>query len=442
MEETWIADRSTLRHLLTLHPNWTHPQFADCLHRSLSWVKKWRKRFSQADPTDLAVVFGLSRARHTPIPPMDERIERAILDIRDEPPEDLGRVPGPKAILYYLPRRAEFVDQNVRLPRSTRTIWKVLRRHDRILQAPQRKKRPIERRDPLEEIQIDFKDASTVAPDPSGEGKRQHVVEIFNFVDAGTSILLGSYVHQDYHAETVLETLVQFLREHGVPPIITLDRDPRFVGSSSSDDFPSAFRRFLLCLGITPNICPPQRPDRNSFVERYHRTLNAECLQVHRPGTLSQVREVTQRFLLHYNKERPHQGRSCGNQPPEVAFPRLPVLPALPSLIDPDRWLDSLHGQAFVRRVGRDGCVEVDHESYYLGRERAKQQVSVFVNAPDRLFDVFQGQQRLKRLPIKRLQGGLWPFERYVALMTQEARSEERRAQHTRRPLGQLSLWG
>jgi hypothetical protein len=268
------------------------------------------------------------------------------------------------------------------------------------------------------------------------------VVEIFNCVDAGTSILLGSYVHQDSHAETVLEALVQFLREHGVPPIITLDRDPRFVGSSSSDDFPSPFRRFLLCLGITPTICPPQRPDRNGSVERYHRTLTAECLQVHRPGTLAQVREVTHRFLTHYNQERPHQGLSCGNRPPEVAFPRRPVLPALPSLIDPDRWLDSLDGQAFVRRVGSDGCVEVDHESSYLGRDRAKQQVSVFVNAPDRLFDVYQGPQRLKSLPIKRLHGGLWPFERYVTLIVQEARSEERRALHTQRALGQLPLWG
>ena len=33
------------------------------------------------------------------------------------------------------------------------------------------------------------KDASTVLPDPSGEGKQQHVVEVCNFVDAGTSLL-------------------------------------------------------------------------------------------------------------------------------------------------------------------------------------------------------------------------------------------------------------
>ncbi len=53
-------------------------------------------------------------------------------------------------------------------------------------------------REPLEEIQIDFKDASTVPADP--EGKQQHVVEVLNFVDAGTSILLSAQTHQDFHA--------------------------------------------------------------------------------------------------------------------------------------------------------------------------------------------------------------------------------------------------
>jgi len=52
-----------------------------------------------------------------------------------------------------------------------------------------------------------------------------------------------------------------------------------------------------------------------------------------------EVREVTERFPLHYNQERPNLGRSCQNQPPRVAFPTLPVLPPLPEKVDPDRWL-------------------------------------------------------------------------------------------------------
>src|SRR5215210_1162038 len=75
---------------------------------------------------------------------------------------------------------------------------------------------------------------------------------------------------------------------HGLPRTITIDRDPRFVGSPGSRDFPAPFLRFLLCLGIAVTVCPPRRPDKNAFVERYHRTLESECLKVHRPATLEQ----------------------------------------------------------------------------------------------------------------------------------------------------------
>jgi len=70
------------------------------------------------------------------------------------------------------------------VPRSTKTIWKILRSNDRIQVDHRRRPKPLERREPLQEIQIDFKDDSTVPTDPLG--KQQHVVETCNFVDAGT----------------------------------------------------------------------------------------------------------------------------------------------------------------------------------------------------------------------------------------------------------------
>jgi hypothetical protein len=81
------------------------------------------------------------------------------------------------------------------LPRSTRTIWKILRQHGRIALDLPRRPRPLERPAPLEEVQMDFKDASTVPAGP--DGKQQHVVEVCNFVDAGTSTLLSAQVHSD-----------------------------------------------------------------------------------------------------------------------------------------------------------------------------------------------------------------------------------------------------
>src|SRR5437588_6156371 len=96
--------------------------------------------------------------------------------------------------------------------------------------------------------QRDFKDVSSVPADPLG--KRQHVVEKLNIIDTGTSVLLDAHVRADFTAETALEALASTLRTYGCPSRITLDRDPRWVGSPSGSDFPFALLRFGACLGI------------------------------------------------------------------------------------------------------------------------------------------------------------------------------------------------
>jgi hypothetical protein len=104
-------------------------------------------------------------------------------------------------------------------------VWKLLRQHGSILPRIPRHHQPLEPRDPLEEVQMDFKDATTVPADPSGEGKRQHVVEVCHFVDAGTSILLAAQVHEAFREETAFETVLAFLRTSGRPRMLPFDRD-------------------------------------------------------------------------------------------------------------------------------------------------------------------------------------------------------------------------
>jgi transposase InsO family protein len=246
-------------------------------------VVKWLARFKEVPPDDLDVLHARSRARHTPPPSTPKAVVERILAIRDEPPEQLQRVPGPKAILYYLPRDSAAQALGLPLPRSTRTIWKILRQHGRIELELPRRRQPLPPRDPLEEVQLDFKDATTVAPEP--DGKRLHVVEILNFVDAGSSSPLMAEVSSDFHAETAFDSVLRFLQQYGRPQRFTFDRDPRWVGSASGRDFPSAFVRFLLCVGVEPNICPPHHPQDNCYVERFHRAYGEECLRVRRPGT-------------------------------------------------------------------------------------------------------------------------------------------------------------
>ncbi len=223
--------------------------------------------------------------------------------------------------------------------------------------------------------------------------------------------------------------------------MLTFDNDPRLVGSPSGRDFPSALVRFLWCLGVTPNVIPPHRPDKNAYVERFHRSLGQECLQPHRPTTLSQVSELTEAFFSHYNAERPNQARTCGNQPPRMACPTFPTLPAVPETIDPDHWLMQVNERAFARTIRVDGKLTINREDYYVSRQLAGQRVTCWVNAAEKCFDIWQSGRHLKSVPIKGLQGKTMPFQEYVMLMKQEALSEYRQYLRSHPRLAQGRLW-
>ena len=440
-EAHYLADRMLVRSLLRTQPNWSLQDLADATHRSVGWVKKWRKRVQEAAPDDEQVLHARSCARKHPPSPLSPLVVARILEIRDAPPDHLQRTPGPKAILYYLGRDPDLQAQGLRLPRSTRTVWQILRQHGRITLPGERRHTPVERPAPMRAWQLDFKDVSTVPPE--ADGKQQHVVEVLNTVDSGTSILVNAQVREDFTAETTLQAVVDTFRVQGLPAAITLDRDPRFVGSPHGRDFPSPLVRLLHCLGIQVTICPPRRPDKNGFVERYNRTYDQECLRVFQPHDVEMVRRLTDGFRQHYNYERPTQAVSCGNQPPCVAFPDLPPRPALPVMVDPDRWLAVLDGQRYVRKVRSHGTVTVESVSYSVDQAFAGKYVSLRLDAAQRAFVVEYRAQAIKVLALKGLVGEQLPIEAYLAQLAAEARGQlvagRPRGQQLRLPLSAAS---
>ncbi|GHO80268.1 hypothetical protein KSD_80390 [Ktedonobacter sp. SOSP1-85] len=106
MEEEWMRDRARLRELLLHHPDWGQQDYAQAVGRSISWVKKWRKRLQEADPHDVHILLSRSRAHHTPYPSWDPRVEERIVEMRLSPPEQLKRVPGPRALVLLAARPA------------------------------------------------------------------------------------------------------------------------------------------------------------------------------------------------------------------------------------------------------------------------------------------------------------------------------------------------
>jgi hypothetical protein len=438
-ETQWQTDRANLRRLHAERPDWSKSQLAQALSRSPSWVKKWLKRFKLAaaephpDPDPKKVLYSRASVRKNPLPPTPPHplIVERIVAIRNQPPQGLHRTPGPKTILYYLQTDPVLLEHQLKPPTSTSFIWKILdQQHCISRPTPPKDHQPLPRPAPLSQFQIDFKDITTVTLDP--DGKQAHLVEVLNVVDEGTSMLVEAVAREDFNAETALLSLVEVVQQHGLPEQITFDRDPRFVGSHTGRDFPSAFIKFWHCLGVRVNVCPPHRPDLNCYVERYHRSYGSECLAFFRPENLARVREVTAQYKQHYNYERPHQGTACHNQPPRVAFPELPALPSVPLVVDPDKWVERCATLRFSRKVDYRGVIKVDKHHYYLKKELAGQYVMVEIEAVKRELVVSQGKasgsEEIRRMPIKGLVGGVVSFEEYVKLMLTEARSERRLA--------------
>ena len=424
MEVQWQADRAMLRRLMQTQPHWTQRDYADAIGRSVAWVKKWRKRLHAAPLDDLAVLRSHAPVRKHLPPKLHHAVIERLLEIRAAPPAPINRIPGPKTIRYYLEQDPDLRAQGLRLPRSTRTIWQILRQYGRIGSRHRRDHQPVLRPAPMAAWQLDFKDVSSVPADP--EGKRQHVVEVLDMVDAGTSILLNAQVRPDFTAETALRAAADLVQQHGLPKAVTIDRDVRFVGAPQQRDFPSPFVRFWRCLGVAVTICPPRRPDKNPFVERYHRSFEYECLRIYQPHDLETATAVTAAYQRFYNDERPHQGLSCANLPPRVAYPVLPTLPSVPALVDTDSWLQTYDGHIFARKVQRGGHVMVAVVPYYVKATLAGQHVAFRVDTTARQFVVEADGHEVQRLGIKGIGVGKVSFATFVERVCAEARAARR----------------
>jgi hypothetical protein len=123
------------------------------------------------------------------------------------------------------------------------------------------------------------------------------------------------------------------------------------------------------------------------------------------------------------NNERPHQGLSCGNLPPRVAYPTLPSLPTVPALVDADRWLPAYHGHSFVRKVKANGRVVVADTSDYVKAALAKQHVALRVDADLGQVVVEVDGREMQHLAIKGLGQGTLEIATFVDRLGTEART-------------------
>src|SRR3954469_496084 len=81
------------------------------------------------------------------------------------------------------------------------------------------------------------------------------------------------------------------------------DRDPLFTAE---------FQSILASVGVTSVKLPPQSPNLNAYAERFVRSIKESCLERLILFGERSLRTAAREFVVHYLKERHHQG--LGNQ--------------------------------------------------------------------------------------------------------------------------------
>ena len=93
----------------------------------------------------------------------------------------------------------------------------------------------------------------------------------------------------------------------------------------------------------------------------------------------------------------------------------------MPEIVDPDRWLETIDGELFTRRVNAAGTVQIDKHKYYIGRAYHGRTVVLQVDAANQQFNVELAKKPLKTIPIKGLEHSQMTFDEYLEFICEQA---------------------
>jgi transposase InsO family protein len=208
---------------------------------------------------------------------------------------DAGTDAGPVTIAWHL------TQEGLRAP-STSTIRRIL--HTAGLITPEPRKRPkssyirFEAAQPNETWQSDF--THWRLADGSD-------VEILNWLDDHSRLLLSCTVHQPVTGRSVVDTFLACVDAYG-PPASTLTDNGR-VYTARHGGGRNEFEYVLAALEIRQKNGSPNHPQTQGKIERFHQTLKRWLAARPRAETLDELQTQLDAFREHYNTRRPHRAR-------------------------------------------------------------------------------------------------------------------------------------
>lgn len=185
-------------------------------------------------------------------------------------------------------------------PPAISTIWRILKAEG--LVTPQPKKRPkayitrFEAVQPNETWQSDF---------THWRLKDGRDVEIINWLDDHSRLLLHCTVYKAITGKIVIDTFNECRSEYGTPFSTLTDNGIVYTGRFVQGK--NGFEYLLSELDIVQKNGSPAHPQTQGKIERFHQTLKKWLTEQEAAGTLKELQGQLDEFRTIYNTKRPHK---------------------------------------------------------------------------------------------------------------------------------------
>lgn len=120
----------------------------------------------------------------------------------------------------------------------------------------------------------------------------------FNVIDDFNREALAIEVDLNLPAERVIRTLEHVVSWRGLPAKLRMDNGPEFISLKLAT--------WAEENNVELEFIKPGKPTQNSYIERFNRTFRDEILDFYVFHRLSEVREITDNWIIEYNEIRPH----------------------------------------------------------------------------------------------------------------------------------------
>jgi len=327
-------------------------------------VHRWLRRYARSGLADLA--DHSSRPSTCPHQ-MTPAVEARIVELRRAHPGW-----GPRTIAHYLGR-----EQVEPLP-SRSSIYRCLVRHALIDPQKRRRRREDYRRwERLRAMELWQMDVmGGVRLEDGCE------LKLVSGLDDHSRYCVSAKLVERATARPVCAALTEAMSRHGVPEQILTDNGKVFTGRFGPAAGEVLFDRICRENGVRHLLTAPRSPTTTGKVERFHKTVRSEFLAERVFASLEEAQAELDRWVAHYNQERPHQG--IGMVTPAKRFALAAGEPQLPIVLAPER-AESFEAAPAPRRrevtrlVGRSGKISLCGSAYYAGSYLAGETVTVAV---------------------------------------------------------------